>query len=201
MPTKSLLEGHRQFLDHFTENENQFLELARNGQNPEALWIGCSDSRVPPENILGAGAGTLFVLRNISNIVPPVMAEESSVSAVLEYASVVLKIPHIIICGHSDCGGINMLMDDSPALEDSSIKSWLNYAASVKKFLQDSDENDIAEAVKQNVLLQHQNLLTYRFIAQRYHDGLLHIHNWIYDLHSGKICSYDHALKRWSHLT
>jgi len=201
MPTKTILDGHKQFLDHFVENETHFLELARNGQNPEALWIGCSDSRVPPEILLGAAPGTLFVMRNIANIIPPVTAEDQSVGAVLEYAIFVLRVPHIIICGHTECAGINTLMDDNAIMPGSAIQNWLNHAQSVKQQLLHDEESDILEAIKLNVLTQHQNLLSYRFIAQRYHDGLLHIHNWFYDLHSGRISSYDHALKRWSRIT
>jgi carbonic anhydrase len=123
------------------------------------------------------------------------------VGAVLEYAIFVLRVPHIIICGHTDCGGINTMINGKAIEPGSALQNWLNHAASVKQQMISDDEDDIVEAIKQNILLQHQNLLTYRFIAQRYHDGLLHIHNWLYDLHSGKICSYDHTLKRWSRIT
>lgn len=201
MPTEKLLKGHKQFLDRFLENENHFLELARNGQNPEALWIGCSDSRVPPELILDAAPGTLFVTRNVANIVPPVTAKESAVGAVLEFAVFELKVPHIVLCGHTDCSGINTLFSNNPLEPGSAVENWLQHALPLKEKLQYASNPDIAEAIRQNIILQHQNLLSYRFIFQRYHDGLLHIHNWLYDLHSGKISSYDHALKRWSMIT
>src|SRR5262249_21329458 len=129
MVTK-LLQGHRKFRSQYFEHERELFEALARGQRPQAMVIACCDSRVVPNLILDAGPGELFVLRNIPNIVPRYEPEDlhfRSVGAALEYALHVLRVPHIIVCGHTECGGLKALADGLDALERDTpaLVDWL----------------------------------------------------------------------------
>ncbi|MCC7541253.1 MAG: carbonic anhydrase, partial [Deltaproteobacteria bacterium] len=111
--SKSLLEGHRFFRTSYVAGERDFLhQLASVGQSPDALYVGCSDSRVVPELLTSSAPGALFVVRNVANLVPSLTHADASVGAALEYAIGHLHVPHVIVCGHLGCGGIGALLDD-----------------------------------------------------------------------------------------
>jgi carbonic anhydrase len=105
MPIDKLLAGHRHFKKKFAAEQEVFVGLAEEGQHPKVLWIGCSDSRVIPEQITSAEPGELFVIRSVANLVPPA-GIGPAVGAVIEYAVLHLRVPHIVVCGHTECGGI-----------------------------------------------------------------------------------------------
>ena len=130
MALEKMKKGNAIFSDKFKENEKLYHDLVENGQHPKVLWVGCSDSRVVPEFTVNANAGDLFVTRNIANIVPPENAHDNNSSSVLEYAVQHLKVEHIIICGHTGCGGITALVNGAP--EDSKIEKWLEHAKQAK---------------------------------------------------------------------
>lgn len=204
MPTENLIQGHKKYKNNFLEDEQHFLELAVKGQKPKALWIGCSDSRVNPELIMGAKPGELFVLRNIANIVPPQQTGDSCTSSVLEYAIFELQIEHIVICGHTDCGGMKALLKDSMSLKESSISTWLENARSAKnRMLSKNVKDELAssELIKENILLQAEHLLSFDYIKERFHSGKVNIHEWLYDLHTGTILSYNPEEKSWIEFT
>jgi len=198
MPTSKLMLGYHNFSDHFEENKTRFLDLANKGQNPEVLWIGCSDSRVNPELIMGVPPGEIFVMRNIANIIPPSGSGESSHGAVLEYATQVLKVQHIVICGHTDCGGIKALMAEHAPDPDSDIARWLTYAEPIKST--DLGEQNVTRAIEQNVILQYQNLLSYQTVEKPVHDGQLQVHAWIYELATGRIRFYEFDSGSWNYI-
>ena len=109
MPTEKLLSGHRRFREKFESEHDVFERLAEEGQDPKVLWVGCCDSRVIPELITGADPGELFDVRNIANIVPPAPTIACATGAAIEYAVLHLGVSHIVICGHTECGGIKAL--------------------------------------------------------------------------------------------
>ena len=109
MPTRSLIDGYRKFRVKYKSDHEVFDRLADEGQDPKVMWIGCSDSRVVPELITGADPGELFDLRNIANVVPPAASAACATGAAVEYAVIHLGVDHIVVCGHTECGGIAAL--------------------------------------------------------------------------------------------
>ena len=127
-------KGHEEFKRvKFKSNETRFKKLVSEGQNPKALFIGCSDSRVMPNMITSTGAGDLFIVRNIGNFVPPFKPDSDfhSTAAAIEYAVSILQVTDIIVCGHSDCGAIKALFQSLEASPENihTIK-WLELGAS-----------------------------------------------------------------------
>jgi len=200
LPTSKLISGYRRFREKFDSDHEVFKKLAEEGQNPKVLWIGCSDSRVVPELITGADPGELFDVRNIANVVPPAASAACATGAAVEYAVIHLKVRHIVVCGHTECGGIKAL--DTPPDPDSEphITSWLEFARPALEKVLGSDvpESDrYLETIKTNILMQCENLRSYLCVADREQAGWVSIHAWLYDLHTGDISEYDEGSGVW----
>ena len=196
MALEKMKKGNVVFIDKFKESKKLYHDLVENGQHPKVLWVGCSDSRVVPEFTVNANAGDLFVIRNIANIIPPKNADESCTSSVLEYAVNHLKVEHIIICGHTGCGGINALIDGTP--KESKIHDWLEYASPAKETAKSSGTNSLElETITENIFLQVKNLLTFDYIEKKHKRNEIKIHKWLYDMHSGKISFFDESKNDW----
>ncbi len=193
--TKSLLRGHRKFLQNSLGDESEFLKrLASEGQSPDALFIGCSDSRVVPELLTHSTPGRLFVLRNVANLVPVFSDPDSSVGAAIEYAVSHLKVPHIIVCGHYGCGGVKAAIDGlDPIRELPSLFDWLSEVKEVVERLEPipDKEQRWKRAVEESVLLQLKNLSTYTQVVQALAKGTLQLHGWVYDIHTLSLLVYD----------
>jgi len=194
-----LLEGHERFRrEHFEHERELFESLAHGGQRPQALFIGCCDSRVVPNLIVAADPGDLFVLRNIANIVPTFEDGQllnRSVGAAVEYAVHVLRVPHIIVCGHTQCGGLQALVDGPERLAEATptLAGWLRDAAAVLGRLQAREldrETLVRQLVFENVVLQLENLLTYPVVSRALDEDTLEIHGWVYDLTDGSLRVY-----------
>lgn len=200
MPTEKLLSGHRNFKRTFADAQEMFLRIAKEGQNPKVLWIGCSDSRVIPEQITGAKPGELFVVRNIANIVPPFGMPGDAVGAVIEYAVLYLHVSHIVICGHTECGGIRALGEHFSMAREPHIARWLELARPAWAQVESLgllEEARYLETIKRNVLLQMKNLQTYGCVREGEKKGELKLHGWLYDLHVGDLMAYDDEKNQW----
>jgi len=191
-----LLETQSAQNNFFTINKELLTSLAAHGQKPKALFIGCSDSRVMPEQMLGLDPGDMFMLRNIANTMPPYVQTEIGTVSVLEFAVLILNVPHIIICGHTDCGGIRGLdkhidMGTAPALS-----RWLDIVRPAQRdvdfTLRDlkPEERHVA-IVERNVVNQLRNIESYPFIQQALTNGHLTTHGWVYYLEQQKFGYYD----------
>jgi carbonic anhydrase len=200
MPTQKVIEGHRRFREKFESENEVFARLAEEGQNPKVLWIGCSDSRVIPELITGADPGELFNVRNIANVVPPASGEACSTGAAIEYAVLHLRVDHVVVCGHTGCGGIKALeAPPSPEVEPH-IAGWLGLAAPARQQVLargTTPEEVYLETIRANVLLQCGNLRTYPCVREHEQAGDLSVHAWLYDLRSGVIEEYRLASGTW----
>jgi carbonic anhydrase len=161
------------------------------GQKPKILWIGCSDSRVNPERITGAVPGELFVQRNIGNIVP---LQDWNFTTVLEFALLNLKVEHIIICGHSDCGAIKALDNDESG--DYYISVWLNHAIEAKnrvdaQIRKPETPEEIRERYRlielENIRLQMEHLKAHPLVKRTIKERPVHFHCLYFDLMSGKL--------------
>lgn len=165
------------------------------GQQPKILWIGCSDSRVNPERITGAVPGELFVQRNIGNIVP---VQDWNFTTVLEFALLNLRVEHIIICGHSDCGAIKALDNDDGG--DYYISVWLNHAmeakvrvdSQIKKPETPEEARERYRLIElENIRLQMEHLKAHPLVKRTIKERPIHFHCLYFDLMSGKLTRVD----------
>jgi carbonic anhydrase len=196
-----LLRGHGQFHGDSTEEERAFLgRLASEGQSPGALFVGCSDSRVVPEILTASSPGELFVVRNVANVVPPYGHASVGVGAALEYAVAVLEVPHVIVCGHYGCGGVEAAFGGLESVKHlPSLCDWLDdvfpVMDRVRADVADEPHLTSAEvlrrAVEHNTISQVAHLSSYPVVRDALEAGKLHLHAWIYDLHSLRLSVLD----------
>jgi carbonic anhydrase len=184
-----LLEGNRLFVENeFNRNLDYYCDIAH-AQHPKALWIGCSDSRVPEDVITGSKPGTIFVHRNVANIVA---FNDVNIAAIVEYAMAHLKIPDIIVCGHYNCGGIQALDE---GVEENYIADWLLISGGAKeKVDRIAREQSLTHTERlnllseENVRLQIKHLKNLSLIKNMHSKGdLPRIHGWIYEMESGAL--------------
>jgi carbonic anhydrase len=194
-----LLEKSTSMRRDFFEKQAGLLEKLAKGQSPEVLFIGCSDSRVSPERLLGANPGDLFMLRNIANIVPPYEQSDVGITAVLEYAVRHLKVPHLVICGHTDCGGIKGLDADLDPQAEPALTRWIEFARPAQQEVDAAAEMLINEAdrnraiVERSVVLQLRHVQTYPFVMEALEANRLELHGWVYYLRRRLTGYYDPA--------
>ncbi len=197
---ETLIEGHSAFQSvKFKDNKERFENLVEEGQNPKALFIGCSDSRVMPALITDSKPGDLFIVRNIGNFVAPYNPDQDyhATASAIEYAVSVLKVTDIIVCGHSECGAISALFKEiEPSDENLHTIKWLELGKSAKcsallSMKGQPEEEILTYTEKVSVIFQLENLLTYPAVKRRLEEGKLYLHGWHYDLKDGKIEYYD----------
>ncbi|WP_294921744.1 carbonic anhydrase [Sulfuricurvum sp.] len=180
-------------------HEEQLLALVKEGQNPSALFIGCSDSRVIHDLIVQSNPGDLFVIRNVGNFVAPYKPDEDfhSTAAGIEYAVNVLEVSEIIICGHSHCGAIEALYKNSCDTLMVHTAKWLTLGEKAKKMAllalgEQAQKEDILRATEHlSIITQIENLLTYPYVKKLVDDDKLFIHGWYYNIKTGGIEYYD----------
>ena len=197
---QDVLDGVRRFQDRRRQNPDLFHRLATEGQAPEVLFIGCSDARVPPEVLTSVEPGALFVTRNIANIVPPYGTGEMAVGAVVEYAVLHLHVGRIVVCGHTDCGGIKALDKQVDWAHEPHIARWIEYARPAKTKVEAANlpEADCHLAtVRENVLLQLEHLSSYDAVRGAQQAGTLALEGWVYQLETGSVEVYDTATATW----
>lgn len=185
---KKILDNNKEWVEStLALNPNYFTDLAT-GQKPPLLWIGCSDSRVPANEIIGAKPGEVFVHRNIANMV---IHSDMNMLSVLDYAVNVLKVKHVLVCGHYGCGGIKAAMkNDSVGI----IDNWIRHIKDVYRFhnaeldaIEDETER-FNRFVEINVIEQVYDLAKTSIVQSAWRKGQeLSIHGWVYGLNSGYV--------------
>jgi len=194
-----LIEGYRRFHDnYFVADEQLFAELSQ-GQKPSTLVIACSDSRVDPAIVMDCKPGDLFVVRNVANLVPPYEKGGGyhGVSAALEFAVRALKVEHIIVLGHRQCGGIKALFEGIPdSMESEFIGPWVNMARRaadrVRADYPDSSADEkLCECEMGGIIVSLENLRTFPWIQSGLNEGTLKLHGWYFDIVSGEMRAYD----------
>jgi carbonic anhydrase len=178
----------------FGTQQELFRELGK-GQSPLALFITCSDSRINPNLLTQTDPGELFILRNAGNILPPPGAECFGEEATIEYALVQLRIKDIIVCGHSQCGAVNGLLNSQALGKMPRVNQWLDHSRKLLPELPASDSVSPQEmldiAIEKNVLLQIEHLRKYAAVAAALAAGQLRIHAWVYHFESGEVVAHD----------
>lgn len=192
------IAGFKKFQQEYFDPQEQRFAPLQQGQSPKTLVIGCSDSRVDPALITGCAPGDLFVVRNVANLVPPCEHDthHHGVSAALEYAVCHLEVMHIIILGHSGCGGIGALIEGIPDGRPAEyIGPWVEIAGRARdRVLRELPEKEPAlqkRACEQAaILVSLENLLSFPWINERVESGKLLLHGWYFDMNEGRLLSY-----------
>jgi len=200
---KSLIKGYKKFKNQYFCKQNPiplFDELVRDGQKPDTLIIGCSDSRVDPAIVTNCMPGELFVIRNVANLVPPYEEDNAyhGTSAALEFGVCVLGVKHVIVFGHTQCGGIMSLFDKSQAVpaKKGFVSKWMEiakptYETTIKQANGLSLQDQFDVCGQNSIVSSLRNLRTFPWIRDAEEKGDLLLHGWYFDLLTGVIKSFD----------
>jgi carbonic anhydrase len=190
-----LLENNKLWVREQLAIDPEYFSDSAEGQSPELLWLGCSDSRVLPNEMTGAGMGEFFVHRNIANLVSHT---DFNFLSVLKYAVSFLKVKHIIVCGHYECGGVKAAMGDhSYGFLDHwlmQIKDTMHFYEEELELLNESDR--FRKLVEYNVIEQVNHLGNSNILREAWGQSQpVQIHGWVYDLHTGLIKTLMHPIQ------
>ena len=192
MPDDELLQRLRRFhLDAFPQYREQFQTLVDEGQHPTTLFIGCSDSRLVPYLLTGAGPGELFLVRNVGAFVPPYDGSHGhhGTTAAIEFAVLNLQVRRIIVCGHSHCGAIKAMYGEvSP--EAPNLNRWLDLGREALLPVQPGPEA-LRRTEQRAVVLQLERLMEYPMVRSRVQSGQISLHGWHYVIEDGEVHVFD----------
>ncbi len=187
---------------HFLPKAEEYEELATYGQTPEAMVISCSDSRVDPETIFSAMPGELFVVRNVANLVPPYETggKFHGVSSAIEFAVLNLRIKHLIVMGHSGCGGVTAALDQSAAIQTEAqfISRWMSMLDDARRRVLAAHPSAphserLSALEREGVKTSIKHLRTFPFIADAENKGRLSLHGAYFDIASGTLSVLNHS--------
>jgi len=185
---EELLQGNRDWVDKELKNDPEFFNKLAEGQNPDVLWIGCSDSRVPANQVTNTRPGQVFVHRNIANVCAH---SDMNMLSVLDYAVNVLKVKHIIIAGHENCGGVAAALSNK---QFGLIDNWLRYIKDVYRLhsheidLISDQKERVNRLIELNVIEQVSNLCKTTIVQNAWKERPdLQIHGWVVQLKSGYV--------------
>lgn len=193
-----ILRGYHEFRDKYVHGDVSIMRsLSVHGQQPKIMVVACCDSRVDPALILQCDPGDLFVVRNVANIVPPYEkdAAHHGTSAALEFGVCYLQVEHLILLGHSQCGGIQALLSGDSLPQDDFISNWVSLIKTPGINLTDPDP-----IAKYNLQQSKMHCLEFPWIKQRVEANALAIHMWFFDIKSGKIFTYNDATESYQPL-
>jgi carbonic anhydrase len=194
MAIEDLLKQNRDWAESQVRHDPDFFKRHQGGQSPRVLWIGCSDSRVPAEQILGCEPGEIFVHRNIANVVA---YNDVNIAAVLQYSIEQLKIPDIVVCGHYGCGGVKASCQEN--VVGGYIGDWLMITRWAKRYVVQrhdesktpipAEEEFLRLVVEENVRLQINHLTMLSMVREQWQKtpGMPRLHGWVYDIGTGRI--------------
>lgn len=181
--------------DVFPGKKATFKKLA-NGQNPEVLFITCSDSRIDPNLVTQTGPGDLFICRNAGNIVPPHSNQTGGMTASIEFAVAALGVSHIVVCGHTDCGAMKGALNPDALDGLPHVKEWLGHCRAATEVVKEKcgslGHEHLEQVTEENVVQQLQHLRTHPAVAAKIATGQVKLHGWVYKIATGEIACYDH---------
>jgi carbonic anhydrase len=192
---RKLVEGIHRFQQGVFGPQRDLFRRLVDGQEPDALFITCSDSRIVPNLITQTEPGELFIIRNAGNIVPP-WGVESGEAGTLEYAVEVLTVSDIIVCGHTHCGAMKAVIDPSQTRELPALASWLRHCEGTRRILSkaypDLTGDDLVEtAVAENVLVQIEHLRTHPSVMAALARSKVTLHAWVYNIAEGEVYAFE----------
>ena len=205
---RRLIDGYTSFIrGRLPVEQNRYRELSETGQNPEILVIGCCDSRVSPEVIFDARPGELFVIRNVGNLVPPYTPDgaQRAVSAALEFGVQALKVKHIVVLGHAQCGGIRAFAEGSAPLSPGDfIGHWMALIAPAAKMVGPRGDRPLGAyltALEQaSTVKTLDNLMTFPCVRILVERGKLKLHAAYFGVSTGDLSVYDPAIGTFKHI-
>jgi len=186
LPWETLQEGNKSFADKFAKEKPELLATLSKKQEPQALWIGCSDSRCPETTLLAANPGDVFVHRNIANVVT---VDDPSVNSVITFAVWKVGVSHVIVCGHTSCGGATASLGDINGLGEP-LAGWLAPVKALREKIQDqlTDPATAADIVaKENVKMSLEAVKQNPKVKEALASGKLQVHGAMYDVRTGKL--------------
>ncbi len=192
MPDDELLQRLRSFqLDAFPQYREQFQTLVDQGQHPTTLFIGCSDSRLVPYLLTGAGPGELFLVRNVGAFVPPYDGSygHHGTAAAIEFAVLSLNVSRIVVCGHSHCGAIKAMYGDVPP-EAQNLQRWLDLGREAVLPVQPCPDA-LRRTEQRAVVLQLERLMDYPMVRRKVMEGSITLHGWHYVIEDGEVHVFD----------
>jgi carbonic anhydrase len=198
-----LVEGIHQFQNDLFSSQEPLFERLVKGQQPLALFITCSDSRIDPSLLTQTKPGELFILRNAGNIVPPYGPAGGGEAATIEYAVSVLGVKDVVVCGHSHCGAMSGLLNPESLDELPAVRGWLSYADATRRIMQENYEHisepaaRLTATVEENVLVQLENLRTHPSVAAALSRKQLNVHAWVYKFETGQVFAYRPELEQY----
>lgn len=194
---QKILKGYQLFRKKYTLGDQSVMyQLSHYGQQPKIMVVACCDSRVDPALILQCNPGDLFVVRNVANIVPHYERDEAhhGTSAALEFGVCFLKVKHLILLGHSQCGGIQELFKEDKLQSNDFITKWVSLVKS------EHQAPDIEEYAKLALQKSYQNCITFPWIKEKVVEGQIIIHQWFFDIKTGQIYTYSDTEKSYKPL-
>ncbi len=203
---EKLKNGFKTFRKYyFEDNPDLYRQLTEEGQSPTAIVIACCDSRVHPAHVMSTDPGDIFVVRNVANLVPPYVDDGKThgTSAAIEFAVKHLKVPNVIVMGHSHCGGIRALMEgEHQGKSHKFIDPWMAIMATARQQIEyEHDDKTLDERCylceQAAIKVSLENLLTFPFVARTVDEGTLKLHGWYFDFAEGKLLELDQKSKQF----
>jgi carbonic anhydrase len=200
-----LIDGYKNFTSgRLPTEQSRYQELSERGQSPQVMVIGCCDSRVSPEVIFDAGPGELFVVRNVANLVPVYQPDGGAhgVSAALEFAVQVLKVKHVVVLGHAQCGGVRAFVDHAAPLSPGDfIGRWMSMFVKPGETVEQRDHETRKEFVtrieKAAVFRSLENLMTFPFVRSAVESGAMQLHGAYFGVAEGSLSVLDPVAKEF----
>lgn len=199
---EKLVKGFLKFrTEVFGKKKELFTRLSEN-QAPRALFITCSDSRIDPTLLTQTEPGELFILRNAGNMVPPYGSMQGGSTATIEYAMAVLKVPHIIVCGHTDCAVMKALLHPENVQDLPAVKEWVGQAETTRRLMREyytdlRGNARLSKATQENVRSQLDHLRTHPSVALLLRQKKVDLHGWVYSISTGDVWVYDFVSERF----
>ena len=184
-----LLKGYQRFREKYASHEDSFMSnLAEQGQQPDCMVVACCDSRVDPALLLQCHPGELFVIRNVANIIPPFEMDggHHGTSAALEFGICYLHVKHLIILGHSQCGGVRAKLNHIELHQDDFISRWMDLIK-----INEEDSHDVDSYAQEALINSYKNCLTFPWVKERLEQNALTIHLWFFNIKDGAIYTYN----------
>ena len=194
---QKLVDGIHKFQREAFSQDQKLFETLVEGQNPLALFVTCSDSRIDPNRLTQTKPGELFIQRTAGNIIPPYGSVFAGEAATIEYAVAALKVRDIIICGHSHCGAMGGLLKPEALEKMPAVKAYLQHAESTRRIVEENYAHltdpikRLTLTVEENVLVQLESLRTHPAVAAAVGRGELKLHGWVYKFETGEVFSFD----------
>jgi len=202
---EKLVKGFLKFRTEVFNKKKEFFTRLSENQAPRALFITCSDSRVDPTLLTQTDPGELFILRNAGNMVPPYGSMQGGSTATIEYAMAVLKVPHIIVCGHTDCAVMKALLNPEEVSDLPAFREWVGQAETTRRLMHEHYTNltgndRLIKTTQENVRSQLDHLRTHPSVALLLRQKKVDLHGWVYSISTGDVWVYDFEFEQFTSL-